>query len=179
MFVQTVHCPAGYHRGEYGVCLQCEPGYSSNGTFSLAPTECDPRQPGSIASSSGSENCSLCSPGTYQVEGGKASCIDCPSGSYCVEAPVNSIPCNAGSYSGSSAPECTLCDQGFYQAQVAESTCIKCPSGRTTQNSGSADLSDCISVVVNFVIGYMLLPYFHTVCNKLNINGINFEYLLY
>ncbi|XP_053389180.1 proprotein convertase subtilisin/kexin type 5-like [Mercenaria mercenaria] len=99
-----------------------------------------------------SSQCKDCEKGTYQDQSGQLSCIQCPVGfttagektdskSGCIEI------CDDGEKFDPAPPgACVQCPVGTYRKKGTDNpeTCTTCPTPFTTENTGAADIGDCV-----------------------------------
>jgi hypothetical protein len=134
--------------------------HCKNGTYySAADDSCFDCPLNSFSNSFGKSSCE-CSAGYFSSStfGISLVCTICPKGQFSSSASATCSSCSIGTFSlAGQANACTKCPLRTYNPLIEQSECLSCPAGRITSAAGSAALSDCVSPIPNFTIGFFSL----------------------
>ena len=137
-------CKAGTRRGLYGDCVDCDPGYTSNLTTSITPTNCTPCDVGTFAPLAGSPQCTPCEAGFYNNQTAQSACNQCTIGHFCPLQSSQPIPCSIGTFSQTlQSIACTLCAAGSFQDENGQFSCKQCNAGDFQNLEGKTSCLPC------------------------------------
>ena len=119
-------------------------------------SDCKPC-PSDLTSNYCSQSCG-CNKGYYLSNLTSLQCSECQSGYYNSNYGLTELcyPCPSGS--ASTGTGCDECASGYYQPSTGQSTCLACPGVlEITPTTGSTTEAACLSLLPNFVGGFVVL----------------------